>query len=222
MIVKKNEALNIIELIEELFKTEGFESEAYDGWIIPNGNDYAMKGYWYPEATESTGQLTIELFINSEMIMVESFAGMGETANERLKNAFSSFLHHTFPTCLSALWGKRSFNVQCELWSVGETTYRAYIGNQGVLNYDKEKELTTPESYAIRMKELISTEKLDKEMHWFNLFYANMNGLESYAEVLKDNIKWIEGSKVISSLNWARSNSYYAVRQFVILKRVSV
>ena len=72
MIIKKNEAKEIIELLKELFKTKGFEVEEYDGWIIPNGSDYAMRGYWYPEATENTGQLSIEVFINSELIMVES------------------------------------------------------------------------------------------------------------------------------------------------------
>lgn len=219
MIVKKNEALTITELIQELFKTDGFKSEEYDGWIIPNGNDYAMKGYWYPEATDTTGQLTIELFINSEMIMVESFAGMGETAVERLKNAFASFLHHSAPTFLAAIWGKASDDVHTETWTVGDVDYKAYIGNQGILNYDKEKTLTIPESYSGRIKELITSEKLDNEIHWFNLFYANMNGLDTYSEVLKDNIKWVEGSKTMDSLSWVRSNSYYAVRQFIILKK---
>jgi hypothetical protein len=69
MIVKKKEAQNITQLLKELFKTHGFESEEHEGWIIPEGSDYAMKGYWYPTATETTGQLTIELFINSEMII---------------------------------------------------------------------------------------------------------------------------------------------------------
>ena len=221
MIIKKNNALTITELIQELFKTHGFESEEYDGWIIPNGNDYAMKGYWYPEATESTGQLTIEVFINSEMIMVESFAGIGETGVERLKNAFASFLHHAFPTFLSAVWKKSSDAVTTETWTIGDNTYTAYLGNQGILNYDKEKQLTVPESYSSRIKELISSQKLDKEIHWFNLFYANMNGLDTYTEVLKDNIKWTEGSKILGSLNWKRSNSYYAVRQFLILKNMN-
>ena len=106
MIVKKNEALTITQLLEELFQTHGFEFETYNEWIIPTGTEYGMKGYWYPQATENTGQLSIELFINSEMIMVESFAGIGETLGVRLKNAFASFLHHAFPTFLMAVWGK--------------------------------------------------------------------------------------------------------------------
>jgi hypothetical protein len=97
MIVQKNEATEITELLKELFKTKGFEIEEYDGWIIPNGSDYAMRGYWYPEATDSTGQLSIEVFVNSELIMVESFAGMGKSGVERLKDAFASFFTPLFP-----------------------------------------------------------------------------------------------------------------------------
>ncbi len=64
------------------------------------------------------------------------------------------------------------------------------------------------------------SEPLDKEFHWFNVLYANMNGLDNYAEILKDNIKWIAGEKVLKSLGWARSNNYYAARQFVVLKKI--
>ena len=220
MIVKKNEAQNITQLLKELFKTYGFESEEHEGWIIPEGSDYAMKGYWYPTATETTGQLTIELFINSEMIMVESFAGLGESEKEKLKNAFASFIHHDFSILLSSLWGKEIGSTQKELWSIGEQEYEVYSGEQGVINYDKEKKLEIPKSYSQTIKQLITQEPLDKEFHWFTFFYANLNGLDSSAEVLKDNIKWIAGENSVTVLSWKRSNHYYAVRQFLILKKL--
>jgi hypothetical protein len=220
MIVKKNKAKNITQLITELFKTHGFESEEHDGWVIPNGSDYAMKGYWYPEATENVGQLTIELFVNSEMIMVESFAGIGEGENERLKSAFSSFLHHSFPTFLLAVWGVDSKEVIEESWLVGPERYRVFIGNLGILNYDKEKQLDLPPRYAQKIKEQISSEHLENEFHWFTMFYANMNGLDTHAEILKDNVKWTVGEKVLRSLDWKRSNHYYAIRQFIVLKKI--
>ncbi len=105
MVVQKSEAKNITELLKELFKMHGFESEVYEDWVIPNGSDYAMKG---------------------------------------------------------------------------------------IINYDKDKELTIPESYYQKIKALISNEPLDKEMHWFTFFYANLNGLDNYAEVLQENIKNIK------------------------------
>ena len=224
MIVKKNVAKNSTELLVELFKTHGFESEEHEGWIIPEGSDYAMKGYWYPEATENTGQLTIEVFIDSEMIMVESFAGMGGSESERLESAFVSFLHHSAPTFLLAVWGIASTKVETQSWSVGSEIYTAYIGNQGVLNYDKTKVLEIPDNYQEKVKALILSESSDKSFttkafHWFNVFYANMNGLDTYAEVIKENIKWNEGETMLKSLNWTKSNHYFAVRQFVILKK---
>ena len=219
MVIKKNEAKNITQLIDELFKTHGFETEEHDGWIIPKGSDYAMKGYWYPEATENVGQLSIELFVNSEMIMVESFAGMGEGEPERLKSAFASFIHHAFHTFLFAIWGVDSKEVTKERWAVGSETYTAYIGSQGIMNYDKEKVLEVPSSFDSKVKALILSEALENEFHWFTVFYANMNGLDTHAEILKENVKWNAGEKVLKSLEWKRSNHYYAVRQFVILKK---
>jgi hypothetical protein len=218
MIMEKSDAKEISGLIKELFQTKGFNSEEYDGWIIPEGSDYAMRGYWYPKATESTGQLTIEVFINSEIIMVESFAGMGESGIERLKDAFASFVHHSFPTFLSAVWGVSSEEVTEESWVVEGKQYKAYIGTQGILTYD-QKALRVPSSYKEKIKELLLLEPLDTEYSWFNIFYANLNGLDSYAEVSRNNIKWTKGESVLKSMSWIRSNNYYAVRQFIILKR---
>ena len=62
--------------------------------------------------------------------------------------------------------------------------------------------------------------KSENQFHWFTLFYANLNGLDSQVEILKDNIKWSVGEKMLTSLAWKRSNHYYAVRQFVILKKI--
>ena len=218
MIVKKSEAQGISELLKELFKTHGFESEEYEGWIIPKGSDYAMKGYWYPNATETTGQLTVEIFINSEIIIIESFSGLGESDQEKLKNAFSSFVHHDFFALLLCLWNKESTIIKQDIWTIGEQNYTAYLGNQGVINYDKEKILKIPTSYSKQIKALVSTQSLNKKFHWFTFFYANLNGLDCSAEVLKDNIKWIAGEKELKALSWKRSNHYYAVRKFVILR----
>lgn len=220
MIVKKKEAQNIIGILIELFNTHGFESEEHDGWIIPKGSDYAMKGYWYPTATETTGQLTIEVFINSEMIMVESFAGLGESEQEKLKNAFSSFIHHDFTVLLLSIWNRDSSSIIKEYWKIGDNSYEVYIGNQGVINYDKSYSLEVPQSYKERVKALILDESLDKQFHWCTFFYANLNGLDSASEVLKDNIKWIKAESALSSLSWKRSNHYYAVRQFLVLKKI--
>ena len=219
MVIEKHKAELTTEWLKELFKSEGFESEIYEDWVIPNGSDYAMKGYWYPEATETTGQLTIEVFINSEIIMIESFSGQGDTTHERLKQAFASFVYHDFSVLLEAIWAKNS-GVTTELWEVGTEKFTAYIGNKGIINYDKTKELIIPNSYFERLKNLIVNEPLTQETHWFTLFYANLNGLDNYAEILKDNQKLMSSAEKFKKLNWQRSNSYYAVRQFVILKKV--
>jgi len=221
MIVKKEEAQTISELLKELFKTHSFESEEHEGWIIPEGSDYAMKGYWYPEATDNAGQLTIEVFINSEMIIVESFSGQGLTNKDRLKNAFSSFIHHLFLSLLEALWKKKSLEIKKDTWTINNEEYHVYIGNQGVINYDKTTSLILPSSYTSCIKKIILNEPLEKSHHWFTFFYANLNGLDNYSEVLKDNIKLISSADQVKTLEWKRSNHYYAVRQFFILKKVS-
>jgi len=220
IIVKKNEAQVITELLEELFKTEGFKYEVYENWIIPEGTEYAIKGYWYSNATDGAGQLTVEVFLNSERLIVESFAGLGDSNESRLQSAFSSFLHHTFPTLLTAIWGRESDKIHSEIWTISDCTYQVYLGKQGIINYDNSKLLTIPSSYELRIKEIVLDEELTEEFHWFTLFYANLNGLDNYAEMLNDNQKSVTGAKRLKKMNWQRSNHYYAVRQFLVLKKI--
>jgi hypothetical protein len=49
-----------------------------------------------------------------------------------------------------------------------------------------------------------------------------LNGLDTYAEISKDNIKWNAGEKVLKSMSWVRSNNYYVARQFIVLKKIKI
>lgn len=205
----------MLKILEAIFRAHGFESIEQEGWLAPNGQLPAIKASWYPEATESVGQLTVEVFLDKRTTVIESFAGFGE---KKLESALENFIQNSLPVFLAAFWKDTHHNVSTEIWNINGQSYQSFIGDYGVINTAENFEI--PDSYMDLARELIETEPLTHDVHWFNLFYANFDGKSRHAEALKDNDKWDKASKAITMLPWKKVYNYYSVRQFIVLKKL--
>jgi len=205
----------LLKIVKAIFTSHGFDAQEEEGWILPTGTLPAMKAFWYPEATEKVGQLTIEIFINDETTVVESFAGFGE---KKFESALENFIKNALPLYLAAFWGYDSKTISIDTWELHGESYLAFIGDYGVIN--PQEEFTIPENYLEVIYDAIESEKLENDYHWFNLFYANFDAQNRHAEALKENEAWEEGTKAITSLEWKKVYDYYSVRQSIILKKI--
>ena len=201
------------QILEAIFSSYDIEFENHEGWLAPYGELPAIKATWYPEATATVGQLSIEVFIDDGVSLVESFAGYGE---KKLESALGGFIKNSLPLLLSAFWDYDT-NVSSENWEINGVKYQAFIGDYGVINGAENFEI--PEHYLEYIHEAMLKEKLSSEYHWFNLFYVNFDATQHHAEALRDNSKWEEGTEIIRSLPWSKVYDYYSIRQFIILKR---
>jgi hypothetical protein len=202
-------------IVKAIFKAHGFDAKEEDGWIIPTGTLPAIKAFWYPKATEKVGQLTIEIFLNDETSIVESFAGFGE---KKFESALENFIKNALPLYLAAFWGYDSESISIDTWELQGEQYLAFIGDYGVIN--PKEEFSIPEDYLEVMYDAIEAEELGNDYHWFNLFYANFDAQNRHAEALKENETWDAGTQAITSLDWLKVYDYYSVRQSIILKKI--
>lgn len=205
----------LLKIVKAIFTSHGFDAQIEDGWVLPTGTLPAIKAFWYPEATEKVGQLTIEIFINDARSIVESFAGFGE---KKFESALENFIKNALPLYLAAFWGYDSKGISIKNWELQGEDYLAFIGDYGVIN--PPEGFTIPKSYLEVLSDAIKAESLGDDYHWFNLFYVNFDAQNSKAEALKDNEAWEAGTKAISSLDWKRVDDYYSVRQSIILKKI--
>ena len=211
-VVDENKLLKILEAV---FKAHGFDAKEVDGWIVPTGTLPAIKAFWYPQATEKIGQLTIEIFLNDETSIIESFAGFGE---KKFESALENFIKNALPLYLAAFWDYDSESISVDTWELHGEEYQAFIGDYGVIN--AKEDFSIPDDYLEVVYDAIAAEELGNDYHWFNLFYANFDAQNRHAEALKDNDTWEAGTESISSLAWAKVYDYYSVRQSIILKKI--
>lgn len=205
----------LVKVLEAIFSTHGFEVKEEEGWVLPTGTAPAVKAFWYPEATKTVGQLSIEIFVDDQTTVVESFAGIGE---KKFESALENFIKNALPLYLAAFWGYDSDNISIDVWELNGDQYRVFIGDYGVINANED--FSIPEDYLEVMFDAIEAEALGKDYHWFNFFYANFDAQNRQAEALKENDAWEAGTEAILSLDWTKVYDYYSVRQSIILKKM--
>ena len=205
----------LVNIVKAIFNAHGFDAQVEDGWVLPTGTFPAVKAFWYPEATETVGQLTIEIYVDEQTSMVESFAGIGE---KKFESALQNFIKNSLNLYLSAFWGYDAKEIAIDTWELQGERYLAFIGDYGVIN--AKEDFTVPEDYLEVIYDAIAAEELGHDYHWFNLFYANFDAQNRHAEALKENETWDTGTKAIMSLNWQKVYDYYSVRQSIILKKI--
>lgn len=205
----------VLKVLEAIFRTHGFEGIEDEGWLMPTGTYPAIKAFWYPEATETAAQLTIEIFMDEKTSLIESFAGIGE---KKFESALENFIHNALYLYLAAFWGYDTDKVAIDTWEIEGEIYQAFIGDYGVIN--AKENFSIPEDYLEVIYDAIVAEPLGEEHHWFNFIYANFDAQNTKAEALKENEVWEAGSEALNSLAWMKVYDYYSVRHSIILKRV--
>ena len=215
MIMSVVDENKLLKILGAIFKAHGFDPKEEEGWILPMGTYPAIKAFWYPEATETVGQLTIEIFVNEKTSIVESFAGYGE---KKFESALENFIKNALPLYLSAFWAYDSESISMDTWELNGEQYLAFIGDYGVIN--PKEEFSIPDDYLEVVYDAIAAEELGNDYHWFNLFYANFDAQNRHTEALKENEAWEAGTEAIGSLDWIKVYDYYSVRQSIILKKI--
>lgn len=205
----------LVKILETIFKTYGFDVKEENGWILPKGTSPSIKAFWYPEATESIAQLSVEVYVNEEVRVIESFAGFGE---KKFESALESFIKNTLPLFLATFWDYDDNRISIDTWELNGERYLAFIGDYGVIN--AKEDFVIPQDYLEVIYDAIESEPLSKSYHWFNFFYVNFDARNREVEVLKENESWEVGKKAIASLDWHKVYDYYSVRQSIILKKI--
>lgn len=215
MIMSDIDEKKLEKIVEAIFKAHAFDPIVEEGWVLPTQTYPAVKAFWYPEATKMVGQLTVEIFVNEQTSIVESFAGFGE---KKFESALENFIKNGLPLYLAAFWGYDAEGISIDRWEIEGEEYLAFLGGYGVIN--PKESFAIPEDYLEVVYDAIEAEPLGNDYHWFNLFYANFDAQNRHAEALKENEAWEAGTEAIASLDWLKVYDYYSVRKSIILKKL--
>jgi hypothetical protein len=209
--------LHPTDYLHKLFLEHGVPSVVQDDWVVPNSELPALRAIWHPG--ESTGRLDIQALVRDKVVIEESFAGIGQGASG-MGDALSNFTINSFHVLLAALWGKNDpEQVTTEEWSIGGKRYAAFIGNFGTRDSENAT-AHVPQGLFAQIEAAIKRAPLSEDIHWFRFFFANFAN-EFTFEALKDNEHWDAGKQRLEAATWERSDGYYSVRLFVVLRAAS-
>ncbi len=209
------------ELLLELFRAHGVDAEPQGDWIVFVGKTIRAKASVVGETAEND-RTSIQLDVRLETVpgrtVIESFAGIGQTRDKAIADAFSSFAATTFHVLLAVYFGcEESPHASQEEWAIGGRTGRVTVGDVGVRGKPpvQGEELV---GWFGHLRENIQEKQLRPGTHWVRLFYGQMQGRAMACEVLLNNRVWEEVQAEMAAVEWPSGQEFYSVRVFLVLQ----
>jgi hypothetical protein len=200
--------------LTELFKGHGFEPSFHDGWVLPNGELPAIRGIWH--SGETHGRLDIQVLVREGMVVEECFGGIG-AGDFGLSDGLQNFTINSFHVLLSSLWSSHDpAQVEIEDWTVTGRRFSVFIGNVGTRSINGSTP-SIPAELMPHLEAAVRSEQLERDLHWFRVYVGHVKGAFTF-EALKDNEPWSEGVSALSSCGWARHDTFYSARLFIVLR----
>ena len=212
-------ARRIADFLVKMLESHGVACGRHEDWLTSRGELPAIRGVWTPH--EHSGRLDIQVLVEPEVLITESFAGMAAVATRtHLDDALRNFTINSFHVLLSALWSQDDpEQVLTETWQIGDAAFTAFIGNVGTRATDVPAP-PLPQALLPTLERAIRSEPLSPRLHWFRFYFGTVRG-EPIFEALRDNETWDAGLDALKSVAWEPSDHFYSARLFLILRPVA-
>lgn len=180
-----------------------FEMERYDDFVVV--------------------QLDIHVLLpNQEFI--ESFVGQAQTIEEALAEAFTQFEINILHTLIMSFWDnakKVENGVGTDIWEINGYRWQAVISNYSYTGTESfDNIIEDSDMLYDEVEKAIKAQPLDKDIYAIRTVYTNIGDGESLTEALINNEEFLELETAVSNLPWKNLDSYYSVRNFVIVMKL--
>ncbi|SDL01058.1 hypothetical protein SAMN05421823_104137 [Catalinimonas alkaloidigena] len=149
----------------------------------------------------------------------ESFGDIGKSIEESINNNLQNFSRSSLHVIIDALNDTQEY-VECETWEIGRNSFKAYIGKLLIKSVN-DRVIEFPKNLLDEIQRIITEKDLEERYYFIRFFYAHNQGESLVTEFMINNIKQeMEQIQLSEKLNWFKSNSFYSMRQFLILKKL--
>lgn len=194
-------------------EAHGVRCELQDAWVV--FPDHDKRGYASLFPRERLYQLDVGIEIFPGWTVVESFAGIGDDADEALKDAFDAFMRGSLHVMLTAFFGfSKDEQVACMEWEIANTLRRVTLGNAIFRG--------TPPAGTIdrfsQLEVLLKSSPLPKGTHWVRIYYAQIDNQALSCDALLDNEAWPELQEALTHFAWPVAADFYSIRLFLCVQ----
>lgn len=200
--------------LQQRFGEHGVELEPDEEWLITDGDFPAVRAVWREGAAGVPGRLDVEVVLDEERGIEESFAGRG-AGEAACRDALDAFERSTLHVLLAACWyATDDRRLRLETWENGLRSWDAFIGPWHLRGDAPSATLPAAEAVAA-VAAALAREPLAPRLHWLRLFCRRGADGAVDVEALLDNQPWPAGDQALAAQPWPAGD--YAARCFVAL-----
>ncbi|MFY0570550.1 DUF6348 family protein [Archangium lansingense] len=161
-------------------------------------------------------QLDVVLELWTGRVLIESFGGVGETAEEAERDAFENFARGSLHVLLSAFVRPPDEHVTVEEWELSGVRRRIIFGDIQGRGVQVSREASR--AWFDVLERALKTLPLVSGTHWLRVYYAQMQSQPKMLEVLLDNEEWPELKEALLQAPWPRAPEFLSQRLFLVLQ----
>ena len=213
----------LVEILEQYdVKLEPREEYLFSNGMFPGITARAFEMEDFGESV--VVQLDISmLFPNGGF--VESFVAQGITHEEALSSALQQFEVNVLHSFITAFWehGKKVENgVGTDVWEINGSQWQVVVSNfsyRGIEEFDNI--IDDIDTLFDTIKNTIESLPLSEEIYAIRTVYTNTSDGKKVPEAYINNEPFPELEEAISKLGWKEVDSFYSVRNLVLLMKLS-
>lgn len=168
-------------------------------------------------------QVDIHLLLPKQRF-VESFVGHAKTVEEAVAQAFEEFEVNVLHTLIMAFWDKAKHvenGVGTDIWEINGHRWQVIISNYGYQGDEPLDEMIDDsDAMFIEVEKAIKALPLDKDIYAIRSVYTNVGDGRKVTEALINNEEFLGLEESISNLSWKSTESYFTIRNFVLLMKL--
>lgn len=200
-----------------LFERHDVELEPdEDGWLLTDGEYPAISASWHEGVAGAPGRLDIDVVLDEERRIEESFAGIGE-GEIGCHDALATFESNVFHLLLAACWYVTDDRrMRITAWNIGVRTWDVFIGPFTLRGTDAGELPVTDQALAA-IETALKREALTPRLHWLRLVHHHDRSGVGRCEALLDNEPWAAGTLALGAISWPPAATAYSARCFMLL-----
>jgi hypothetical protein len=167
-------------------------------------------------------QLDIHVLLPNQGF-VESFVGHSSTVEEALAECFEQFEVNVLHTLIVAFWDnakKIDNGIGTDVWDINGSSWQVVVSNYGYRGEQPIEDIVTDSMFA-EVEKIMKSMPLEKDIYAVRTVQTNVGNGEQITEALINNDDSPVLEKAISNLDWKVVDSYYTVRNFILLMKLS-
>jgi hypothetical protein len=207
------DSLALQKYLLQLFERHDVELEPdEDGWLVTDDDFPAIRAIWHEGVAGEPGRLDVDVVLNEERRIEESFVGFGE-ADAGCRDALQAFERNTFHLLLAACWYVTDDRrMRITAWDIGVRTWDVFIGPFTIRG---DGDLSMPAEAMDAVEVALKREALTPELHWLRLTHRHAPD-DARCEALLDNEPWTAGTLALDAVAWP-GGADYSASCFVLL-----